>query len=58
MHLCESMSDLLVLLFYISKMSLVGQGMGINLAYLEKITDNFSNEFKVGSGCYGDVYRV
>lgn len=41
-----------------SKMSLVGKDMDIELELLEKITNKFSEGQKVGSGGYGDVYRV
>lgn len=39
-------------------MSLVGKDMDIELELLEKITNKFSEDQKVGSGGYGDVYRV
>ena len=32
--------------------------MDIRLHVLEKITNNFSSDFKIGSGGYGDVYKV
>lgn len=41
-----------------SKMSLVGKDMDIELDLLEKITNKFSEDRKVGSGGYGNVYRV
>jgi hypothetical protein len=37
--------------------SLVGD-MDIEFHLLETITDKFSDEQKVGSGGYGDVYKV
>ena len=36
-------------------MSLLVKDVDIKLSDLEKITDNFSGDFKVGSGGYGDV---
>ena len=32
--------------------------MDFKLHVLEDITDNFSEKYRVGSGGYGDVYRV
>jgi len=32
--------------------------MNFDFGYIKSITDNFSEERKVGSGGYGDVYRV
>jgi hypothetical protein len=39
-------------------MSLAGDDMVVKLELLRKITNNFSEAQKVGSGGYGDVYRV
>jgi hypothetical protein len=39
-------------------MSLVGKDMAVKLELLRSITNNFSEELKVGTGGYGNVYRV
>jgi len=39
-------------------MSLAGDDMVDKLKLLREITNNFSEAQKVGSGGYGDVYRV
>ena len=39
-------------------MSLAGKDMVVKLELLRTITNNFSDAQKVGSGGYGDVYRV